>query len=159
MNSPGKIVCLNILKKLLMINLILFVCSTPFFYATIVLRIDIYVTLRLIRFISSITIGFLFCRKREELIFARNQLSALTKICIGLVLVSIWLHSENTIHKLCFTISSTIGIHSQGSPIFLRVLWEQLFTEDIYWSILLCLTIFLFYVQYKYHRLQKCETQ
>lgn len=147
MNKLENHVYYRMLKRVFIINAVLSVCAAPVVYAILLfMSEDIYLLFRLIKFISMILIGFLFCRKREEIV-SRDQVLKSTALSLSLIFVSLWLEFQKIPHKFYLTVSSTIGIYNQGTPLFLTVLWEQIFSGDLYWSMILCPALALLHTQ------------
>ncbi len=128
--------------------LALFLCSVPLFYAVIfsVGGWQPYVAARVIRFLLAAGIGWRF-RRKGLLLFGdwepeRKRALLFVSACIA---VSLLLHVTGVTPGLYWTITSTLGMMGPRADghIAPAVLWEQLFSGDLYWSILFCLAFIL----------------
>lgn len=140
----------GIIRRIFVALILLFLCSTPIFYLIIAKtdKISLYITVRSLRLLLAILIGYKI--RRENLgIYSNNepQRKKSASLTLGIICISILLHLVGITPRLYLTISHTIGIYGLRSiPLFLAILWEQLFSGDLYWSILLCLAmVFLKY--------------
>lgn len=137
----------NMMKVVLSIfvtMLTLFLCSIPI--AWIATRSVLgSIILKATRFLLVIIISFII-RKKSQGIFDQNKAKRDKYICIiiGAICVSVCLHYADITPKLYGTISYSIGIYSEATPPFLSILWEQIFAGDLFWSILVSLTIVFF---------------
>lgn len=143
----------SILTQLFVALVSLFLCSTPVFYFIVSLGATeryapyIYMAARTLRLLAAVVLS-LAIHKRNQKIFVHNDLlrKKFVHFTLGYICLSIWLHFGNVTPTLYSTISHTIGIYNlETTPLFLAVLWEQLFAGDLYWSILLGLLI-VFYM-------------
>ena len=128
--------------------LALFLCSVPLFYAVIfsVGGWQPYVAARVIRFLLAAGIGWRF-RRKGLLLFGdwepeRKRALLFVSACIA---VSLLLHVTGVTPGVYWTITSTLGMMGPQADghIAPAVLWEQLFSGDLYWSILFCLAFIL----------------
>lgn len=132
------------LKKIFVSILLLFLCSIPVFFLMVSLDTNayIYMSARILRFLLVIVIGC-FIRKRNQKILNTEMLKMkFDYLILGIIIISLLLHYTNITPSLYGSISYSIGVYNlETTPLFLAVLWEQLFSGDLYWSILLCLSI------------------
>lgn len=141
----------HVLMKMLVILLMLFLCSVPIFYLTVYYSIysrdlsNVYIVARAIRFLAVILIGCIMRKRNQEILIQSGSFrKKLMNLILGLICVSIWLHYDNTTARLYHAVSDIVDISNlESTPLFLSVLWEQLFVGDFYWSILICLSIML----------------
>lgn len=142
-----------IFRKTFIYVILLFLLTIPIFYILIFYEkqgkyiLYLYIIFRFFRFILLVVLGCLIRNKNKNVILFHKKI---TVFFLGCIFISIWLHLENITIKLYFTISHLIGIYSQGTPLFLAVLGEQLLSGDLYWGTLLCLTIVFFNLSPQY---------
>lgn len=142
----------SILKKIVVIVLLVFLCSIPFVYAIVLLEMNGsqsthgYIVTRGIRLFLIAIVGLVVRKKNKKELSGIEAKKKLLMLCIlGLICVSICLHVSHIPLKIYIATSHAIGIFDLNRvPLLISVLWEQLFAGDLYWSILLCLTIVFF---------------
>lgn len=142
----------SMLVKVLLPILVLFLCSIPVFYGIVLSSMAgggypyLYILARLFRFLLVIAISCIVCvRNQEILVQADAKRKTRFHFIVDGILVSILLHLTGVTTDLYWGLSNIIGIyHSEATPLFLSVLWEQLFAGDLYWGILVGLGIVFF---------------
>lgn len=140
--------------KLFGVILLLFLCSIPILYFSIYFNstgtdkvlTSVYVIARILRFLVLIVISCVIRKSSREILVCHMLLrKKVMNFVFCLICVSIWLHVVNITPPLYYTVSDMVGIyHLENTPLLLSVLWEQLFSGDLYWSILLSLSIVFF---------------
>ena len=130
---------------------LLFLCSLPVFYLDVSLSLQgrglpyLYAACRGLRFLTVVLIAWSIRQKSRDALRAEPKSARFTRILLGLLCVSLILHVMDITPKLYFSISSTLGIYGARTvPLFFAVLWEQLFSGDFYWGILICLSVVCF---------------
>ena len=130
---------------------LLFLCSLPVFYLDVFLALQgtdlpyLYVACRGLRFLAVVLIAWSIRQKSRDALRTEPKSARFTWILLGLLCVSLALHVMDITPKLYFSISSTLGIYGERTvPLFFAVLWEQLFSGDFYWGILIGLTVVCF---------------
>lgn len=142
----------RILVKTIVLIFVLFLVSTPVFYWIISSSANgrdftyVYVTARSVRLIAALVMSYVIRKRHQEVLAqAVAQKKKLFNVLFCLICFSVFLRLHHTTSKLYSAISHMIGIYdSDVTPLFLTVLWEQLFAGDLYWSILLGLSIVFF---------------
>lgn len=147
----------SILKKAILYTTILFLLTIPIFYMLIVCELNgrsipnLYVSLRFLRLMLVLMPAFSIRKKNKDILFSNKETRKFTVFFLGCIAVSILLHIENITPKLYRTISDTVGIYGHSNvPLLFSVLWEQMLSGDLYWSLLLSLLIIFFHPSPQY---------
>lgn len=144
----------NILWCVFFLVLMIFLCSVPVFY--IIVSHDLkyaikafsypYAITQLLRFIAVVIIACII-RTKYRSIFVQHdvQRKGFMNVIIFCICISILLHIGDITPHLYGVISAMLRIFEpETTPLFLTILWEQLFSGELYWSILLATTIVFF---------------
>lgn len=133
-------------KKLTMAIGLFYLCTIPVFYVALHLELSglFYMTVRIARFLVIAVITYVVCRRNQEE-FSRHMSKRSVAIAFPwLICAGLFLGLDDLYPKLYFTVSSSIGIYDQNAaPLFVALLWEQIFSGDLFWSTVLCVSITL----------------
>ena len=142
----------RILRNTCVAVLLVFLCTIPVFYGLIVASIDIhgiyypYIIARLLRFpLLILTIGLITRRNNRDLLNQedcqkdRDLIFKLT--CISLCLAA-YMYITGRYQHIYGVLSGMFWIfRPDRTPLVLTCLWEQLFSGDLFWILLLSLAI------------------
>lgn len=111
-----------------------------------------YILARVLRIVLGIALCWVIRnRTRKALTFITVRRIWLEVIILGILVVSIFLFLCGAGDKFYYTITDVIGLYPLSrAPVFLAILWEQLFSIDFFWSILLGIAILLFPISAKH---------
>ena len=135
----------NLLKSTIILILAVFLFSIPFFYAIIACNLSgsIYVAVRVLRF-AVVMILAIIIRINNHGVYTNHEQTwkKIRNLFLYVSGISILLHIDGIVYEIYMTLSVSLGIYNSTKiPLFFQVLWEQLFSGDLYWNILLALTI------------------
>lgn len=134
--------------------LALFLCFTPVFYWIVLHNLERgdhrfsypYAIVQILRFALVIGAACIIRNKnRNILVQYAAQGKTFMKVILSFLIIGIILRISNIIPHLYGEISALLQIYNlEVTPLFLAVLWEQLFAGALYWSVLLAMVIVLF---------------
>lgn len=142
----------RVLRNVCAAVLLVFLCTIPVFYGLTAAGLPAggiyapYIIARLLRFpLMILPIGLVARARNRDLLAQadgqkdRGVIFTLTCVCIG---IAVFLHVSGTSQHIYGVISGMLWIyHPDKTPLPLAVVWEQLFSGDLYWILLLCLAV------------------
>lgn len=118
---------------------LLFLCSAPVFYMFVYSGVYIYLGLKILRFLLAVTGCCLLRGKQKEVLVhhpdQRKKIFFAGIVCIVICFV---LSVGGTVDKFYYGLSQVLGVLPGRVPDFVVVLWEQLFSSEFLWTVLIC---------------------
>lgn len=119
--------------------LLLFLCLTPVFYMFVYSGVYVYLGLKTFRFLLALTVCYLLRRKQKEVLVNHPvQQKIIFFSSVLCMVICFVLNMGGTVDKFYLWLSHVFGILPNGVPDFLVVLWEQLFSSEFLWTVLIC---------------------
>lgn len=127
---------------------LLFLCSVPIAYITVAsdsVWPYLYISMRIGRFILAAAVGFWVRRRYYKVIYKNEPLRKKSVFVVAVcICVGVLLHITNISEKLYLSMFARIYSPVSNTDLLLAILCEQLFSGDLYWSILICIAIVCF---------------